>query len=82
MDLKEFKFFPYIGLVEKLLGVFWSLSFAMVKYSFNAGWRGRDAAYNNALRALLGVLFPLAAALHAFRRKKGRGLPGSPQLRP
>ena len=46
----------------------------MVKYSFNAGWRGRDAAYNNALRALLGVLFPLAAALHAFRRKK-RGRP-------
>ena len=44
----------------------------MVKYSFNARWRERDAADSNMLKAILTVLFPLAAALSGIKEKKGR----------
>ncbi|MEM3290975.1 MAG: hypothetical protein QW046_05610 [Candidatus Micrarchaeaceae archaeon] len=59
-----------LGLIEKLLGGFWTFSSAMVKYGFNAKWYVRDAAYKNMLKAVLRVLLRLAVVLGGSRRQK------------
>lgn len=48
----------------------------MVKYSFNAKWRERDAAYINMLKALLEALFPLAEVLGGLCEQRGEACQG------